>query len=36
MQIEKEGLILDIHKLMQENMTTSFDDLGVIPIENKS
>ena len=36
MQIEKEGLIIDIHKLIQDKMTISLDDLGVILREDKS
>ena len=35
MQIEKEGLILDIHNLIQDKMTISFNDLGVILREDK-
>ena len=35
MQTEKEGLILDIHKLIQDKMTISLDDLGVILREDK-
>ena len=36
MYTEKEGLILDIHNLIQDKMTISFDDLGVILREDKS
>ena len=36
MQTEKEGLILDIHKLIQDKMKISLDDLGVILREDKS
>ena len=36
MQKEKEGLIRDIHKLIQDKMTISFNDLSVILREDKS